>query len=72
MPFYGEKLDGLMRARNNCLSGIVNGIDYDEYNPEQIFSCHIITMRLHSARKRRKTRWRCRKNSVLLRMKINL
>ena len=34
MPFYGEKLDGLMRARSNCLSGIVNGIDYEEYNPE--------------------------------------
>ena len=34
MPFYGEGLDGLMRARANCLRGIVNGIDYDEYNPE--------------------------------------
>lgn len=34
MPFYGEKLDGLMNARANCLSGIVNGIDYDDYNPE--------------------------------------
>lgn len=34
MPFYGEKLDGLMRARSNCLSGIVNGLDYDEWNPE--------------------------------------
>ncbi|MDY3766068.1 MAG: glycogen synthase, partial [Lachnospiraceae bacterium] len=33
-PFYGEHLDGLMRARSNCLSGIVNGIDYNEYNPE--------------------------------------
>lgn len=32
--FYGEKLDGLMRARNNSLYGIVNGIDYDEYNPD--------------------------------------
>ena len=32
-PFYGEGLDGLMRARSNSLSGIVNGIDYDEYNP---------------------------------------
>jgi len=34
MPFYGERLDGLMRARANSLRGIVNGIDYDEYNPE--------------------------------------
>lgn len=33
MPFYGEKLEGLMQARSNCLSGIVNGIDYEEYNP---------------------------------------
>ena len=33
-PFYGERLDGLMRARSNCLYGIVNGIDYAEYNPE--------------------------------------
>lgn len=32
-PFYGEGLDGLMNARSNCLSGIVNGIDYEEYNP---------------------------------------
>ncbi|MCH1983758.1 glycogen synthase GlgA [Ruminococcus sp. OA3] len=34
VPFYGEGLDGLMRARSNSLRGIVNGIDYDEYNPE--------------------------------------
>lgn len=33
MPFYGEGLDGLMRARSNCLRGIVNGIDYEEWNP---------------------------------------
>lgn len=33
MPFYGEKLDGLMNARSNCLSGIVNGIDYEDFNP---------------------------------------
>ena len=33
-PYYGERLDGLMRARANSLRGIVNGIDYDEYNPE--------------------------------------
>ena len=32
-PFYGEHLDGLMRARSNCLTGIVNGSDYEEFNP---------------------------------------
>ena len=34
MPFYGEGLDGLMRARAGSLRGIVNGIDYGEFNPE--------------------------------------
>lgn len=34
MQFYGEGLDGLIRARSNALVGIVNGIDYDEYNSE--------------------------------------
>ncbi len=33
-PFYGEKLDGLMNARANSLLGIVNGIDYTDFNPE--------------------------------------
>jgi len=32
--YYGEHLDGLLRSRSNDLFGIVNGIDYDEYNPE--------------------------------------
>ena len=32
--FYGEGLDGLMRARANDLRGIVNGIDYVDYNPD--------------------------------------
>ncbi len=31
--FYGEGLDGLMRAKQNQLFGIVNGIDYEDYNP---------------------------------------
>ncbi|MCI8466128.1 MAG: glycogen synthase GlgA [Lachnospiraceae bacterium] len=33
MPFYGEGLDGLMLARSHDLWGIVNGIDYEEYDP---------------------------------------
>ena len=31
-PFYGEGLDDLMRKRAKDLRGIVNGIDYDDYN----------------------------------------
>ncbi len=34
LPYYGEGLDGLLYAKRNTLSGIVNGIDYDIYNPE--------------------------------------
>lgn len=33
-PFYGENLNGLMVARANDLRGIVNGIDYEEYDPQ--------------------------------------
>lgn len=33
-PFYGEKLDGLLHAREHDLWGIVNGIDYEQFNPE--------------------------------------
>ena len=32
-PMGGEKLDGLLSARDNSLFGILNGIDYSEYNP---------------------------------------
>ena len=33
-PFYGEGLDGLLRARKFDTRGIVNGIDYTDFNPE--------------------------------------
>ena len=33
-PFYGERLDGLLCARSHDLRGIVNGIDYNVFNPE--------------------------------------
>jgi len=32
-PFFGEQLDGLLRERQFDLVGIINGIDYDLYNP---------------------------------------
>lgn len=32
---FGEKLDGLLRKRNKDLYGIINGIDYEIYNPEK-------------------------------------
>ena len=33
-PLGGEKLDGLLFARSGEMYGIINGIDYDEYNPK--------------------------------------
>jgi len=63
--FYGEGLDGLMRSRSNCLCGIVNGIDYKEYDPETDerieFNFNQITFR--------KEKW---KNKVALQKELSL
>jgi starch synthase len=34
-PAYGAGLDPLLQARSDVLSGIVNGIDYEEFDPER-------------------------------------
>ncbi|MFD1739164.1 glycogen synthase GlgA [Bacillus salitolerans] len=34
-PYFGEKLDGLLRERRESFYGILNGIDYEEYDPAQ-------------------------------------
>ncbi|MBX5493882.1 MAG: glycogen synthase GlgA [Bryobacteraceae bacterium] len=33
-PEFGFGLDGLLRLRSDVLTGIVNGVDYNEWNPE--------------------------------------
>lgn len=41
MPFYGEGLDGFLRKQGNHLIGIINGLDYELYDPktdEHIFT----------------------------------
>lgn len=32
-PYYGEKLDGYIRDNQNKVTGIINGLDVDVYNP---------------------------------------
>ncbi len=32
-PFCGEQLDGLLRRRGGDLTGIINGLDYESYDP---------------------------------------
>lgn len=31
--YFGEKLEGLLKSRGQEVTGVINGIDYDEYNP---------------------------------------
>lgn len=32
-PYYGERLDGLLRQRQDTVHGILNGIDVEDYDP---------------------------------------
>ena len=34
-PEYGFGLDGVLRGRSSTVSGILNGVDYSEWNPER-------------------------------------
>ncbi len=34
-PYYGEGLDSLLRARSNDVVGILNGISYEDWNPQK-------------------------------------
>ncbi len=33
-PYYGKRLEGLLQKRSDRLKGIINGIDYEVYNPQ--------------------------------------
>ena len=33
--YYGEHLEGFLRKRNNELQGIINGVDYELYDPRK-------------------------------------
>ena len=45
--YYGERLDGLLRARKQSLFGLLNGIDVVDYNPatDQALACLLYTSR---------------------------
>ena len=32
-PYYGEQMDGLLSSQGHKVKGVLNGLDYDEYNP---------------------------------------
>lgn len=63
-PNLGESLDGVLRSRGSDLSGILNGIDYDEWNPQ--------TDQNLSARYSAKSAWRKRKVRDALLVELGL
>lgn len=64
-PNYGENLDGLLRARKNDLTGIVNGISYSEYDPS-------IDELIYAKYNRRDFPSRKRENKVSLQRQLGL
>jgi len=63
-PEYGELLDKLLAERRSHLSGILNGISYEKYDPENnVYVEHKYTHKNLAAR---------RKNKKILQQKFNL
>jgi starch synthase len=62
-PYYGEKLDGVLRSRASKLTGIINGIDYDVYNPQS--DTHIYVNYRYSTAKKQK-------NKIFLQQQLRL
>ena len=64
-PFYGEHLDGLMRARSNSLVGIVKWTGFrNEYGPGKRSIHYLTTIMLRiSAEKRSKINVVCSESS---------
>ena len=63
-PFYGEALEGLLASKSENLHGIVNGIDYELYNPKidkKIFYNYDVKHRNQKM-----------KNKIKLQQKLNL
>lgn len=49
---YGFGLEGVLRSRSQSIAGILNGVDYNEWNPEkdQFTSCHFSADNLEAKR----------------------
>jgi len=63
-PEYGEGLDLLLQYRRKNLSGILNGLDYEEYNPA---ADNLITAKYDSVTLNNKTT-----NKISLQQQVNL
>ena len=59
-PELGEGLDGLLRKRALDLYGILNGLDYDEFNPSKDERIHV-KYDVNSLDKKRENKYRLQK-----------